>query len=60
MYLLSIVVPTRNRQKFCLEAVKQILSVTDERVQIVVTDNSDENTLERQFNLLCSSVSAKY
>ncbi len=55
MYLLSIVVPTRNRQKFCLEAVKQILSVTDERVQIVVTDNSDENTLERQFNLLCSS-----
>lgn len=54
MYLLSIVIPTRNRSIYCLEAVRQILNVTDERVQIVVTDNSDKNTLQKQFNELCS------
>ena len=54
MYLLSIVIPTRNRSIYCFEAVKQILNVTDERVQIVVTDNSDKNTLQKQFNELCS------
>lgn len=55
MYLLSIVIPTRNRQEYCIESVKQILNVTDQRVQIVVTDNSDENTLESQLNSLCSN-----
>ena len=34
-YLLSIVVPTRNRQTYCFESVKQILAVTDESVQII-------------------------
>ena len=45
-YLLSIVIPTRNRQYYALESVKQILSVTDDRVQIIVSDNSDDNCLE--------------
>ncbi len=54
-YILSIVVPTRNRQVYCLEAVKQILSVTDEGVQIVVTDNSDENTLQNEIASLGES-----
>lgn len=55
MYLLSIVIPTRNRQQYAIESVKQILNVTDSRVQIVVTDNSDENRLEEEIQLMRTS-----
>lgn len=48
-YLLSIVVPTRNRQKYAIQSVLQIYHVTDERVQIVVQDNSDEEGLEEML-----------
>ena len=44
-YLLSIVIPTRNRQKYALQSVQQIYDVTDDAVQIVVQDNSDDNSL---------------
>lgn len=44
-YLLSVIIPTRNRQVYAIQAVKQILSVTDERTQIVVQDNSDNQSL---------------
>ena len=54
-YLLSIVVPTRNRQTYCFESVKQILAVTDESVQIIITDNSDENTLQAEIESLGES-----
>lgn len=54
-YLLSIVIPTRNRQYYALESVKQILSVTDDRVQIIVSDNSDDNSLEAVIAELQSS-----
>lgn len=55
MFLLSIVIPTRNRQKYAIETIKQIESVTDDRVEIVITDNSDENSLERDVKKLCSN-----
>lgn len=45
-YLLSIVIPTRNRQKYAVQSVKQIYNVTDDRVQVIVQDNSDDNSLE--------------
>lgn len=54
-YLLSIVIPTRNRQYYALESVKQILSVTDDRVQIIISDNSDNNSLETAILELRSS-----
>lgn len=41
-HLLSIVIPTKNRQEYCLEAVKQILGLKMEEVQICIQDNSDE------------------
>ena len=44
-YLLSIVIPTRNRQKYALQSVKQIYNVTDDTVQLVVQDNSDDDSL---------------
>jgi len=44
-YLLSVVIPTRNRQKYALQSVKQIYAVTDDSVQLVIQDNSDDGSL---------------
>lgn len=44
-FLLSVVIPTRNRQEYAIRAVKQILNVTDKRTQIVIQDNSDDQSL---------------
>ena len=49
-YLLSIVIPTKNRQKYAALTVKQIYNVTDSRTQIVVCDNSDECGLLELIN----------
>lgn len=60
-YLLSIVIPTRNRQMYAIASVKQCLEVTDERTQIVVSDNSDNDSLQGLINELRSSrVKYKY
>ncbi len=44
--LLSIVIPTRNRQKYCLAAVEQILSLNLEETEVVIQDNSDDRSLQ--------------
>lgn len=49
-YLLSVVIPTRNRQYYAINTVKQILSVTQRNVQIVVSDNSDDLSLKKMLN----------
>lgn len=61
-YLLSIVIPTRNRQIYAIESVKQIYNVTDERVQIVVQDNSDDNSLQKKIAEFsdCSRIKYSY
>lgn len=51
-YLLSVIIPTRNRQVYAIRAVKQILGVTDERTQIVVQDNSDDQSLSEMIEAL--------
>ena len=48
-FLLSIVIPTKNRQYYARQCVKQIYDVTDNSVQIVVHDNSDNNSLCRML-----------
>lgn len=45
-YLLSIVIPTRNRAQYANLSIRQCLNITSEDVQIVVQDNSDNNDLE--------------
>ena len=45
-YILSVIIPTRNRQKYCLYAVKQILSHKWDNVEICIQDNSDNNSLK--------------
>lgn len=44
--LLSILIATKNRQKYCLSAVESILMIPNEKIQVVVQDNSDDKNLE--------------
>lgn len=44
-YLLSLVIPTRNRSAYAIEAINQVLSFHDSRIQVVVQDNSDNDSL---------------
>ncbi|MDE6758671.1 MAG: glycosyltransferase family 2 protein [Clostridia bacterium] len=45
MYKLSIIIPTKNRQFYCKEAIEQILSLNLKSTQLVIQDNSDTNEL---------------
>ena len=47
-YSVSIVIPTKNRQQYCIEAIKQILELGFDDLQICIQDNSDDDCL-RQF-----------
>ena len=44
-YLLSIIIPTRNRQQYCKSAVEQVISHRWENVEVCIQDNSDEDAL---------------
>ena len=52
-YLLSIIIPTRNRTYYCLEAVKEILEVCNilktKQIEIVIQDNSDTDSLKESI-----------
>ena len=48
--LLSIVIPSRNRQKYAIHCIKSILTINDDRIEVVVHDNSDTNELEQLVN----------
>lgn len=39
--LLSIVIATKNREKYCIEAIKSILNINSENIEIAIADNSD-------------------
>ena len=44
--LLSIIIPTRNRQKYAISAITSILSISTPDLELVVQDNSDSRDLE--------------
>jgi glycosyltransferase involved in cell wall biosynthesis len=44
--LLSIVIPTRNRQEYAISAITSILSISAADLELVVQDNSDSRDLE--------------
>ena len=44
--LLSIVIPTRNRQKYLLSTVASILEITSDDFEIIIHDNSDTDSLK--------------
>ncbi len=47
-YLISVIIPTRNRQKYAEAAVRHILSISKD-IQIIVQDNSDNISLKEQL-----------
>lgn len=44
--LLSIVIPTRNRQKYCISVIEDILSYTYRSFELCIQDNSDDDQIE--------------
>ena len=44
--LLSILIPTKNREEFTVKVIHHILEINDPRLQLVIQDNSDTNNLE--------------
>lgn len=53
--LLSIIIPTKNRSFYCLYAIKQILSLELDGVEVCVQDNSDTDALRNEINALKST-----
>ena len=39
--LLSIVIPTRNREEYCIHALNHILSFDEQDFELIIQDNSD-------------------
>ncbi|MEK5418896.1 glycosyltransferase family 2 protein [Paenibacillus sp. FSL L8-0708] len=58
--LLSIVIPTRNRQYYAFKCVEQILQIKDSRLQVIIQDNSDDVGLEEQLHRLNDNARIKY
>lgn len=48
--LISILIATKNRQKYCLSAVESILMLPNENIQVIVQDNSDDKNLENMLH----------
>jgi len=47
-YLISVIIPTRNRQVYAEAAARQILALHQD-IQVIVQDNSDDNILQSRF-----------
>lgn len=45
--LLSVAIPTKNRQYYCIEVIKNILSYDNKDFELVIQDNSDDRTIEK-------------
>lgn len=55
----SIVIPTRNRQQYCIEAIKNVLSFDYTQLELIIQDDSDDYILE-SFVLNLNDSRAKY
>lgn len=62
--LLSVVIPTHNRAKYAIHAIKSILEISSQQLELVVSDTSTDGELEvlvRQGeNALCVDPRFKY
>ena len=45
--LLSVIIATKNREEYCIEAIKSILTIPGEAIEITVADNSETNKIEK-------------
>lgn len=53
--LLSIIIATRNRQQYCLESIESILIELTENCELVIQDNSSDNSLESSIQKINDS-----
>ena len=58
--LLSIVIPTRNRQKYAISAIISILSISTPDLELVVQDNSDSRDLEEYIRSNINDTRLRY
>lgn len=58
--ILSIVIPTRNRANYALASIKSILSISSSRLELVVQDSSDSNTLKKLIDSNISDSRLRY
>ena len=56
-YLLSIIIPTKNREEYCIKTIDHILKTIDHRddIQIVIQDNSSSQLIEQHINIINNS-----
>lgn len=59
-FLLSIIIPTKNRQMYALDAIRQIMRLEDQRVQVVIQDNSDTDSLRGMISEFTDDPRMKY
>ena len=59
-FLLSIIIPTKNREKYAVKVVEQILQMHDENIQVVIQDNSDTDNLSSLLNIYKNDIRLKY
>lgn len=50
--LLSIVIPTRNREFYCIQTVKGLLDYCGSNIEIIIQDNSDSHDIDNYINSL--------
>lgn len=49
MVYFTICIPTRNRQRYCIEAIKAIAASEETDLEVIVADNSDDATILADF-----------
>lgn len=58
--LLSIAIPTRNREEYALSSVASILAINSNDLEVVVQDNSDASDLEDSLRKYTSDLRLRY
>ncbi len=53
--LLSVIIATKNREKYCIAAIQSILKFNDPRIQIAISDNSETGIVKNFVEDLNSS-----
>ncbi|EGR0545273.1 glycosyltransferase family 2 protein [Vibrio cholerae] len=59
-YLLSIVIATHNRQKYAVHSIESILAYTSDRVEVVVSDTSESDSLKSLLEKYSDTPRLKY
>ena len=48
--LLSIIIPTKNRQKYAISIINNILTINNENFELIISDNSDSAKLKEYID----------